>query len=357
MSDTTTDPFVRLPIWWIEQAGLDAAKLGLLAVLASYARQEKRTCFPSQATLADRTGRSRAWVNAAISHLCDLGIISKRSRYRADQGRSSNLYTINFFQDQAEVRQDQTPVTQDRNAPDNLVSKELTGGVKDSDTKQIKDKSTHPDGGIDEWKVQPEMLREMEKKIGLEGAKLYVQRFILRCKRQYHYRVEELDLALRQWFNDDVDRLVQKRANGTASTTGASASKNRRGWGQQPGPLPVKPEDRVRLDAQARPADLDLPDDIWAAAARVERREPLPDAMPDQIRFRAAMASLLASKGRNAYEQWLATLDFAGFKDGLAVVRAPNSFKANYITTTFKDDMQVALRAAGLRFEAIQVTA
>jgi hypothetical protein len=350
MSATNPEAFVRLPIWWIElveKAGLDAAHLGLLAVLSSYARQDKTTCFPSQSTLADRVGRSRAWVNAALAKICDLGIIEKRSRFRADQGRSSNLYTIRFQQDQSAGQQDQS-------AADNLVSEEMTGGVKDIDMKQNKDKSTHSDGGINEWKVQPEMLREMEKKIGLEGAKLYVQRFILRCKRQYHYRVEELDLALRQWFNDDVERLMEKRAKGSSTS---AQPKSRTGWNKQPGPLPVRPDDRVQVSASNRPDDIDLPDEIWAAAGRVERGERLPDAMPDQVRFRAALASLLASKGRSVYDQWLAKLDFAGVQNGNAVIRAQTSFKADYVRQTFGDDMARAFRKAGLRFDGLNVMA
>lgn len=349
MSATTPDPFVRMPLWWIEQPGLDAPKLGLLAVLASYARQDKPTCFPSQSTLAERVGRSRAWVNAALADLCDIGIIEKRSRFRADQGRTSSLYTIRFHQGQEVAK----PASHDQISVPNHVSEELTGGVKDGDMKQIKDKSTHSEGSIDEWKPQPELLREMEKKIGLEAAKHYVQRFILRCKQQYHYRLEELDLALSQWFQQDEERLVEKRAKAAA----AGSQPKKRGWSKQPGPLLIRPDDRVALRAEARPAEIDLPDDIWAAAVSVERGERLPDDMPDQIRFRAALASLLSSKGRNAYDQWLAHLDFAGVSDGHAVVRASSSWKASYVREKFRSDITEALHKAGLRFEGLSVVA
>lgn len=338
MSYDRTTAFVRVPQWWLEIEEIDAAQLGLLVTLASYTRDDKPTCFPEQSTLAERVGRSRSWVNGALSHLCELGLVQKTARYRQNRGQSSNLYRIAFTMDQMDPYKE--------NPSDYPLSQETTPAVAHDDTNKNKHKYTHSDFDLEAWRPEADTLRLMEMKIGAERAKLYLQRFIQRCKKQYHYRVEELDLALRKWFSQDAEKWAGRAETGSA----------RKGKAGHTVPLRSKPDDRVSLSATTDDAPgLDVA--TQAVARAVEAGQEVDGDVPDQVRFAGACASFLASRGRSVYQAWLSTLEFVGLhEDGRAMVRAKSGYHATYVSTNFGSELETACRRAGLTFDRLVVS-
>lgn len=55
---------------------------------------QRRSCFPSVATIAKKTGMSARTVGTAINRLEELGLIERHHREDADGGQSSNQYVI-----------------------------------------------------------------------------------------------------------------------------------------------------------------------------------------------------------------------------------------------------------------------
>ena len=78
--------------------GMDAADIGLLAVLASHA-DEGGAAHPSQSTLARETGRERPWVNRRLAALADADLgdgkaLEKARRRLAKGGETSCVYRL-----------------------------------------------------------------------------------------------------------------------------------------------------------------------------------------------------------------------------------------------------------------------
>jgi hypothetical protein len=78
--------------------GMDAADIGLLAILASHT-DEMGECYPSQSTLAKQVSRERAWVNRRLSALSQTEIgsmkaLEKLRRSLRKGGETSCLYRI-----------------------------------------------------------------------------------------------------------------------------------------------------------------------------------------------------------------------------------------------------------------------
>lgn len=60
----------------------------------SYRSNKENTCFPAIKTIGRECGMGVSTVKRALSDLCDEGYIKKDSRYRDDNGQTSNLYTL-----------------------------------------------------------------------------------------------------------------------------------------------------------------------------------------------------------------------------------------------------------------------
>jgi hypothetical protein len=78
--------------------GMDAADLGLLAVLASHA-DDGGAAHPSQSTLAREVGRERPWVNRRLAALADADLgggkaLEKARRRLAKGGETSCVYRL-----------------------------------------------------------------------------------------------------------------------------------------------------------------------------------------------------------------------------------------------------------------------
>ena len=55
---------------------------------------KEHSCFPSIATICSDVKLSKSTVKRAISYLVKADYIRKESRYRENNGQSSNLYTL-----------------------------------------------------------------------------------------------------------------------------------------------------------------------------------------------------------------------------------------------------------------------
>lgn len=87
------------PFFMIYQDCLDSDKLesvyelALFVALKSFANKNNQ-CFPSVSTLAKKSRMSRVQASNTLQKMINKGIIISEATYRADGGRSSNIYTL-----------------------------------------------------------------------------------------------------------------------------------------------------------------------------------------------------------------------------------------------------------------------
>ena len=81
--------FTIIPNEVMNNKNLSHGAFKLYSVLASYCYGDKNTCYPSQATLAERMGVSVRTVRRYLQELIDAGLVQKKRR-----GSISNLYTL-----------------------------------------------------------------------------------------------------------------------------------------------------------------------------------------------------------------------------------------------------------------------
>lgn len=79
---------------WILYAKISSNAVRLYGVLARYADKESGDCFPSRATISERSGLSDALISKATKELVDLGALRVHRRKLDNGGWASNLYTI-----------------------------------------------------------------------------------------------------------------------------------------------------------------------------------------------------------------------------------------------------------------------
>lgn len=84
----------RAVAWAFEVDGLTAAQKFLLVALADYA-DESDSCYPGQATLAERVCSTRETVSRNLSRLEKLGAIRRERRYRQGGYRTSDRFIVN----------------------------------------------------------------------------------------------------------------------------------------------------------------------------------------------------------------------------------------------------------------------
>ena len=78
----------------------------------SYRSNKENTCFPAIKTIGRECGMGVSTVKRALSDLCDEGYIKKDSRYRDDNGQTSNLYTLMSeppVEKELEIETEETP--------------------------------------------------------------------------------------------------------------------------------------------------------------------------------------------------------------------------------------------------------
>ena len=107
-----------------------SAKARLVYLYLAKRSNKENTCFPSKATIARESGLSESGVTRALSELVLRGLVEKAARYRRDNGRSSNLYTLlaeGEAPPQPEIREEREapPCQDDRGEGVNVTPQEL----------------------------------------------------------------------------------------------------------------------------------------------------------------------------------------------------------------------------------------
>lgn len=80
--------------WAINQKTGGPATKAILMCLANYADDNNR-CFPSQKAIAEEAEISVRTVRDGLTHLINIGLISKVHRSRMNGTRTSDLFTVN----------------------------------------------------------------------------------------------------------------------------------------------------------------------------------------------------------------------------------------------------------------------
>lgn len=89
----TTDGFVRLPNWLVDDSDLSLYELAVYIVLLRFRDPKTGKCFPGMTTIADRARISRKSVERAIPGLEARGMI-KVSRRSSLKENKPNVYTV-----------------------------------------------------------------------------------------------------------------------------------------------------------------------------------------------------------------------------------------------------------------------
>lgn len=84
--------------WAYEVNGLDGNQRSVLVYLSMRANQDNY-CWPSIADMVKKTSLSESTVHRSLSRLIELGLITKRQRFRKNGSQSSNSYTLHMRMD------------------------------------------------------------------------------------------------------------------------------------------------------------------------------------------------------------------------------------------------------------------
>jgi len=179
--------FTAIPNHLFSVPGMDANTWALLNALAHYANKEGY-CFPSQSTLGEDLGRSRAWVNKYISKLVEMGVIEKQQRKRlSDNGNTSCGYYIPalhaFF-----------------------MSKSVTPPVTENDSNnknQTNKNSLESSSPIDDWYPDEDTIYHAKQISPSLSVKSHISRFKLKVKAK-GYNYKNLSSAWLLWIQEDT---------------------------------------------------------------------------------------------------------------------------------------------------------
>lgn len=87
--------FVQIPDW-VTSSSISDGAYRLYAVLGTFASRDKRTCYPSRSTLAERTGKTVRSVTRYLQELEDIGAIRiiRRKSEESPREWASNEYML-----------------------------------------------------------------------------------------------------------------------------------------------------------------------------------------------------------------------------------------------------------------------
>lgn len=106
------------------QSQLKSRALQVLLYLIDRANKEQ-TCFPAVPTIGRELHISISTVKRAMRELVETGYVKKESRFReGNRGQTSNLYTLFFTEDRAEL-QKENEETQQEEEPVNVREKQM----------------------------------------------------------------------------------------------------------------------------------------------------------------------------------------------------------------------------------------
>lgn len=206
----------KTPSWWLDRPEVDADALAVLCALSTFANRQGR-CWPSQATLAAKLKRSRAWVNKTLGRLADAGLIVARDRWSENGGRLSCLYELKTDppgetpprrDDDAPVVETSAPCRSQRHKQPE--SEHITDSpaerepARTGETDRMKRPETQAAPVADDWVPSAEDRVWAEDRHGTTvDIDRHVETFRLRC-RAHGYRYRDVGAAWRAWLNQDV---------------------------------------------------------------------------------------------------------------------------------------------------------
>lgn len=95
--------YAIVPVW-ISEHGAHA--ILVYFALGTFARYDEGTCWPSQASIAERAGISERSVRSALKVLCDAGAVVREERERSNGSRTTDLYRLRLDRPAESARQD-----------------------------------------------------------------------------------------------------------------------------------------------------------------------------------------------------------------------------------------------------------
>lgn len=79
----------------VSSANVSSSSRTVYRALLHYANRETWSCFPSIKTIAKDTGMSRSTIMRCLKELEQEELILRVSRFRKDNGKTSNMYFFN----------------------------------------------------------------------------------------------------------------------------------------------------------------------------------------------------------------------------------------------------------------------
>ena len=212
-SDTDGDGarWGRVPSWWLDHPDVDADALAVLAALATFANRQGR-CWPSQATLAAKLKRSRAWVNKTLARLVDAGLVDARDRWSENGGRLSCLYELKTAPNAPCHAGGAPDAIQNTPCQPQRHEQLEPEHIPDSLALETQGPPISPN---DDWAPSAEDRQWAQARHGSVDIDSHVESFRLRCKA-HGYRYRDLSAAWRSWLNQDA-------AAGKAPSAGKSS--------------------------------------------------------------------------------------------------------------------------------------
>lgn len=221
---------------WARVIGVDG--LAVYCLLSRYAGHAS-TCYPSQETVADKLGISRARAGRAMKLLSDAGLIRRSHQFRADGGRMNDLITLcnipphpgsyqGVSNDSLQgVSNDSytSPGYQNVTAKENTVTKKQTlsspeplqqtvggtsnGGEKREESvwtengKNLRKKTAHP--LPDDFNLTDERLQyALSKSLSNERAELEFESFVDYYSKPGAKQHSDYDAAWRTWVRNEI---------------------------------------------------------------------------------------------------------------------------------------------------------
>lgn len=189
--------------------GLDAGEIAVLAVLAIHADRGGR-CFLRQETIASLVGRSRPWVNAALSRLKDKNCIEQTRRRFSHGGLRSSTYRIIhslFDQDNRCQPHDTSCQADDRECqPDDSNKHKIDLEYKTPSPETSVAFSKTADVEWEPGSADIAWARGVIEGVSDEDIMRHIHMFQQKC-RAHGYVYRDMSAAWRSWFLSDAPRM------------------------------------------------------------------------------------------------------------------------------------------------------
>lgn len=226
--------FAMVPQWVIMQ-GFSASAISVYTVLAMYRNSQTSDCYPSKATICERTGLTSNTVGKALKELESDGAIKVEKRFFG-RSQTSNLYTL-FMTGPYGIPQGFKPIEKGQGGsidapPPAMVGGEgipTVGGVTkpNNQTKETRNNSpatfVADDGFDDFWSVYPrrigkgkarvkwkQSLKKTDAATIIDGARKYAEQ---RAGEEPKYTAHPASWLNAERWLDEPDPEFRQRGN------------------------------------------------------------------------------------------------------------------------------------------------